>query len=312
MSTRLCLTLVCVVTLTGCGTSTAPTPATPKTAAPAAPPALPASVGNDNASVVTLLGKPVLASDCLSPSNGIGSVEVGLHSLVLSVLMEDFCDPQSLTLSPAEIDAFWQRMQAVAGSGGKGPTPTPPFDEAKAQARLEDVRQKLAAPNLAWLERLTLQGQERGSVQALEQKSVPATLAYENLLPLRCTEALYKKYGGKVVAMQISVEPVEAMLKLVQEAEASGKLVFHDEGLKQAFWKRMNEFLAYPELPPERVDFSLPAWLQMAVPGPAAAPIASPPAASTPSASLDFDRWFSILTSTRTVGSTTILSTIRP
>ena len=290
MSTRLCLTLVCVVTLTGCGTSTAPTPTSSATVAPAAPPTHSAGTANDSASVATLLGKPVLASDCLSPSNGIGSVEVGLHSLILSVLMEDFCDPQSLTLSPAEIDAFWQRMQAVAASGGKGPTPTPPFDEAKVQARLDDVRRKLAAPNLPWLERLALQGQERGSVQALEQKSVPATLANENLLPLRCKEALYKKYGGKVVGMQISVEPVEAMLKLVQEAEASGKLVFHDEGLKQAFWKRMNDFLAYPELPPERVDFSLPAWLQMAVPGPAGAPVAPPPAASTPSASLDFDR----------------------
>ncbi len=289
MSTRLCLTLVLAATLTGCGTSPAPTPTTPSTVAPATPAMLPAGTANDNASVATLLGKPVLASDCLSPSNGIGSVEVGLHSLILSVLMEDFCDPQSLTLTQTEIDAFWQRMQAVAASGGKGPTPTPPFDEAKVQARLEDVRRKLAAPNLAWLERLTLQGQERGSVQALEQKSVPATLAYENLLPLRSQEALYKKYGGKVVGMQISVVPVEAMLKLVQEAEASGKLVFHDEGLKQAFWKRMNEFLAYPELPPERVDFSLPAWLQMAVPSPASAPVASPPAASTPSASLDFD-----------------------
>ena len=52
------------------------------------------------------------------------------------------------------------------------------------------------------------------------------------------------------------------MQKLAEEAQASGSLVFHDEALNQAFWKRMNDDLAHTEVPPERVDFSLPGWMQ--------------------------------------------------
>ena len=74
--------------------------------------------------------------------------------------------------------------------------------------------------------------------------------------------------ANDVVAMQVSIEPVEAYLKLAQEAEANGKLVFHDDALEQAFWKRMNESMEQRGVPPESVDFSLPAWMQVAVPGP--------------------------------------------
>jgi hypothetical protein len=83
-------------------------------------------------------------------------------------------------------------------------------------------------------------------------------------MPLRCQAGLYEKYGGKVAAMQISIEPVGAYMKLIQEAEESGKLEFHDAALEQAFRKRMNDYLQHREVPPEQVDFSLPVWLQLA------------------------------------------------
>lgn len=267
MSIRLSMVLVCSLALTGCKPSTTPTTAAASNLTPATTQMTPPSVavGNDALLIATLLGQPVLASDCLSPSNGIGSVDVGLHSLILSVLMNDFFDPQSLTLTQTEVDTFWERMQAVAGQGGKIVPSTPPFDQPKAQARLDDVRRKLAAPDLPWLERVTLQGQERGSLYALEHKTVPAALAYSELLPLRGKEAIYKKYGGRVVAMQISIEPAEAFQKLVQDAERSGKLIIHDPQMKLAFWKRINDTLQHHAVAPELVDFSLPAWLRMPV-----------------------------------------------
>jgi hypothetical protein len=117
----------------------------------------------------------------------------------------------------------------------------------------------MAAPNVGWLERLVLEGQEEGQKFALEQKSVAASVAHSMLLPLKCTDALYKHYGGRVVARQISIEPAEAYLKLAQDAEKQGKLEFLDDGLKQAFWKRMNDDLRHPEVPAEQVDFSMPA-----------------------------------------------------
>ncbi len=280
MSTRRSLVLACLLALTGCGANTAPNPATPSTAVPTTQPATPPAsiVGKDGAPVATLLGQPVLSRDCLSPSSGIGSVEVGLHSLVLSVLMNDFFDLESQTLSQTEIDTFWEKLRAGAGRGGKILPPTPPFDEPNVQAKLDDVRRKLAAPDISWLERLMLQGQERGILYALEHKTVPAMVAYSELMPLRSKAALYKKYGGRVVAMQISIEPAEAFQKLIQDAERTGKLTIHDPQLKQAFWKRINDTLQRPAVPPESVDFSLPAILHSGAPPVAPASLAVMPA----------------------------------
>ena len=84
-------------------------------------------------------------------------------------------------------------------------------------------------------------------------------------MPPRCQKALYEKYGGKVVGTQISMEPVGAYQKLIEEAEASGQLKFYDAALEQSFRSRMNEIASRQEVPPESVDFSLPASLRPAV-----------------------------------------------
>lgn len=278
MPARLALGLACILMLSGCEKPTDPTATTPDANTPPDQAASPGSsqVGapeGASEAVATLLGKPVYRDDCLSRGSGIGSVEVGIYSLVLGALINDSCDPTQLTISDEELDAFWQTLKAgvrraVAGGGDNNLPETPSFDEPKIRATLEETRGKLAAPELSWLERLGLEEQERGLLFALEHKTVAAMPAYTHLMPMRRKAALYKTYGGKVVAMQVSIEPVGAYSKLVQEAEANGKLVFHDDALKQAFWKRMNEYMERREVPPESVDFSLPAWLQIAVPGP--------------------------------------------
>jgi len=269
MPARLAFGIACILMLSGCEKPTDPTATTPDANAPPDQAASPGSsqVGapeGGSEPVATLLGKPVYRDDCLSRSSGVGSVETGIYNLVLGELINDFCDPTQLTLSEVEIDAFWQTLQAQARRANDNLPETPPFDESKIQARLDKTRGKLAASELSWHERMTLEEQERGLLFALEHKTVAAEPAYTHLMPMRRKAALYKKYGGKVVAMQVSIEPVGAYVKLVQEAEANGKLLFHDDALKQAFWKRMNEYMERRGVPPEGVDFSLPVWLQFA------------------------------------------------
>src|SRR5690349_3784443 len=93
--------------------NTAPTSDTgPGSSASGAPAVTHSSSGE--APVGTLLGKPVLRGDCLSPSSGIGSVDVGIHSLVLGVLAEEFRQTQALTLSQEEIDSFYKKMRESA------------------------------------------------------------------------------------------------------------------------------------------------------------------------------------------------------
>lgn len=259
--------------LVGCNQQTAPETAAPAagnvtaattTPAPATPSA--ASLASSPDVVATILGKPVKRSDCVARSAGIGSPEIGIYSVVLQMLMQEFRQSQNLSVSPAEIDAFWTTMRANAQrtnpSLPQPSVPEPAFDEASVQAKLLEVQGKLAAADLPLLEKLVLQSQADGLQKAIELKSQAAIFAYGQLMPLRIEAALYKKYGGKVVARQISIHASGAYLKLAEEAHASGQLVFHDEALKQAFWKRLNDDLNNTEVPPERVDFSLPLLMQ--------------------------------------------------
>jgi hypothetical protein len=215
--------------------------------------------------VATVLGHEIKRSDCLARSMGIGSVEIGARSLVLGLLLEDFATSQQIDLTPEEIDQFWATARAAAARANPDPSkplPEATFDEAQLQSKLKEVQDKLAAPDVPLLEQYALRSRERMWARGLQLKSVAAVTAYEHLLPLRRDEALYKKYGGKVVAGQISISPAEAYLKMAREAEADGRLKFHDDALAASFWKGLESSLSGQEVPPERVDFSLPVWLQ--------------------------------------------------
>ena len=74
-----------------------------------------------------------------------------------------------------------------------------------------------------------------------------------------------------MVGLQSSLLPAGALAKLVQDAESAGKLVFHDEELKRSFHAKLDRDYALPEVPPERVDFSLPLWMQGPAPSPSGA-----------------------------------------
>ena len=61
--------------------------------------------------------------------------------------------------------------------------------------------------------------------------------------------------------MQLSINPIGAYFKLVQEAERSGKLEFLDQEVKQGFWRQMDKEMNRPEIRPSAVNFQWPGWL---------------------------------------------------
>lgn len=274
MPARLAIILVIVFLMLGNDRATAKQDATEK---PSSDLALPLSVtsqapvclvpNNDSsdpgAPIATLLGKKVYRRDCFSHSWGIGSFDTGIKRLILVVLTEDFCQVHTWRLSQQEIDAYQQALDYGASRNNVKMIAYPPFDESKIQSKLDEVQKELSSIDTPWLERLALQRSEREYIFALAHKSEMALRAYQDLWPVRCDNALYHKYGGKVIQMQISIAPIGAYIKLIQEAEDSGKLQFHDETVKQVFLKEMNKYLERREIEPERVQFSMPFLLQL-------------------------------------------------
>jgi hypothetical protein len=279
--------------LIGCSQQASPEPAapaatsavTPPAATPEETPPVKTSPAVAHDVVATVVGRDIRRSDCVSPSSGIRSPEVGVRGLVLALLMDDFSQSQQLSVSQEDIETFWSVLRAAAERSNPNPSqpiPEPVFDEVSTQAKLKEIQAKIHTADTPLLEQIALRGQETSLQQALKSKTARAQIAYMELFTLRRHAALYKKYGGKVVAGQMSFTPVEAFLQLAREAEAAGRLKFHDAALGEVFWKGLNTGLSGQEVPPERVDFSLPMHLLYSAklpPGTATAPSAPTPSA---------------------------------
>lgn len=249
--------------------------------------------------VARLLGKPVFIGDLKSRSEGIGSPEVGIESLVLSVLKREFCAARRVEVTDADIAAYIERATMIVrkldgkhraeleaaeqelASADLPPdrrakleatkrtlarkiqqyVPAKPFDARPVTARLEEIREALRDPALPWLERMTLERAERAAEFSISHRSSSAGIAYRDLVALKGDRALYDHYGGKVVTSQISLHPAGAYARLVEEAERDGRLVFLDEGIEKDFRRRMKNSLDWPHMPVERVDFTWPSWV---------------------------------------------------
>ncbi|MCK5190026.1 MAG: hypothetical protein KAR12_08220 [Methylococcales bacterium] len=211
--------------------------------------------------IATLFGKPIYHSDCLSRSSGIGSFKVGFQRLVLTALKENFCRSKSLSLSQKDLDTYEEKIRAFMSKRNMKVPSKQNFDMTNIQEQLDDVKTKLSVPNLPWLEMLALKEFKRSYLFALKHNSLIALQAYNQLMPLRCDEALYNQYAGKVIVSQLGgLVSIGAYMKLIQEAEDLGNLQFHDKDLKKAFFKKMSSYLLSPEIPPNRLDFDSPPW----------------------------------------------------
>lgn len=111
----------------------------------------------------------------------------------------------------------------------------------------------------------------------------------------KVNRSLYRRYGGVVIFQQLDpLEPVGAYGALLREMQKRKVFEIHDRGIAAAFWDRFSDEQFF-EIPPDKVDFEVPFWLQRppeageletragAAPSRGrAAPSSSPQAVSTP------------------------------
>jgi hypothetical protein len=60
-----------------------------------------------------LLGKPVYLRDCQSRNISVGPLELGLQTLVVAVLEDEYCAARQITVPLEDIDAFISRWHIL-------------------------------------------------------------------------------------------------------------------------------------------------------------------------------------------------------
>jgi hypothetical protein len=101
-------------------------------------------------------------------------------------------------------------------------------------------------------------------IPAKMKKEVEREVAESFVKQWKRSKALYEEYGGIVLFTHFNpMEPVGARRKLLESHQAKGDFEIYDEQLKQQFWKYyLQDHLSWKVLPPDKVDYSEPWWLQ--------------------------------------------------
>jgi hypothetical protein len=76
--------------------------------------------------------------------------------------------------------------------------------------------------------------------------------------------ALYRQYGGRIIAQQLGPEPLDAYRQYLQERQAAGDFVIHRKALEGAFWRYFTDETMHSFYEPgsaaEAQAFETPPW----------------------------------------------------
>lgn len=231
----------------------------------------------DEQPVAEIRGEPVFLRD-LDPPSGPPADDPEkrdadrrrrLQALVWSAAVEGFARENVADPTPEEIDAFVESTEREKRRW-----------EGDWEARAAEIRKELAAPSeltadrrqeledqLETLESLQRQAEEdRERLEDPEMRALSAAsrrkVAESWIRGWKTHQALYKKYGGRVIFQQAGWEPIDAYRKLLDEAAAKGVFVLHEPSLREAVYSYFELDHTYMDKAKAEFYFEKPYWLR--------------------------------------------------
>jgi len=137
--------------------------------------------------------------------------------------------------------------------------------EELAKTDLDEVRRKDAEEQLKLLESLAkMESQDDGSESA-DQGAAERSAAASVVATWKFNQALYHKYGGRVIFQQGGYEPLDANRKFVEELKTSDAYTILDPAYQDIF-KETEEYFGKKHDTVDKADadkyFATPWWLQ--------------------------------------------------
>lgn len=162
-----------------------------------------------------------------------------LSGLVMENLLDGFAVDNRLEPTDKDIEAFVTGSLRVTERLRKE-------DEqriAKLRAKLADPlatkRQKKKDRKLLSVLDSSMEAMDRTveGVSREEHRRIGARIAGHIVKQWKINQALYEKYGGRVIFQQAGPEPLDAYLRFLREHEKKGSFVIVSEELKEGFWE---------------------------------------------------------------------------
>jgi hypothetical protein len=207
--------------------------------------------------VAQLHGKPILRSEVPHGSALLGRI--------LSPLLEDFAREQKVRVSSVEAAASIAKSRKRMEEETKGrPARIVALQTEAGGACTTEERRRQIEDEIATLRNLIRYDQEartRNSNDADAARRAEGEVTTHVLRQYKINQALYKRYGGRVIFQQFGPEPLDAYKAFLLEQQAKGAFTILDKSLESAFWEYLTNEQMHTFFPEENArELMTTAW----------------------------------------------------
>ena len=163
-----------------------------------------------------------------------------MQAVIGQKLLEKYATEHKIEVSQKDIDLYIANLDAFMAK-----------DRKRRESELLEVQEKLKLSSLSTEEKKNLQSSLKvlESLQEMEvQQDKEKVVDPEGLLKEKQTvakmfieqalinKALYKQYGGRIIAQQMGAEAYDAMHQFLKEEEKNGSFKIIDKSFEAPFW----------------------------------------------------------------------------
>ncbi len=164
-----------------------------------------------------------------------------MQGVIGQKLLEKYAKQHKIEVLQKDIDLYVANLDTFMAK-----------DRKRREAELLEVQEKLKSSSLSTEEKENLQSSlnileslHEMDVQEDEEKTMETKDALKDKQTVAKTfirqelinKALYKQYGGRIIAQQMGAEPYDAMHTFLKEEEKNGSFKIIDKSFEAPFWK---------------------------------------------------------------------------
>ncbi len=164
-----------------------------------------------------------------------------MQAVIGQKLLEKYAKQHKIEVSQKDIDLYIANLDAFMAK-----------DRKRREAELLEKQEKLKSSSLSTEEKENLlsslnvlESLQEMEVKEDKEKAMDPegtlkdkqTVAKIFVKQALINKALYKQYGGRIIAQQMGAEPYDAMHKFLKEEEKNGSFKIIDKSFEAPFWK---------------------------------------------------------------------------
>lgn len=201
--------------------------------------------GGDNQTIAVVLGKEIKIEE-----------KDRLNGLIFGTLMDQYAKENKIELTEEEIQVLLDKQEEMSKRSlvESEQERVRLVEELKSKTLTEEQRKEKQSELEMAEETLKTQRETREGAKQMEKQLRPMlrSMALQQVRTWKINQALFKKYGGRVIFQQAGVEPLDAYRDFLTDQQKKGAFRIMDKAAEASFWKyftndAMHTFLSKDE-----------------------------------------------------------------